>query len=123
MADYNDICAYLSSIGATKKEIETCPQTGSALRALAEKYGGDLTNNEAVKKAAEEKKRAETDKALAARQKKIRCVDAPSAHTSDACMRRLRTAAGSATLPSGLARRRMPAVASRPVPSCTQADQ
>ena len=83
--DYPDITAYLESLGAPKREIESCPQKGSALKALAAKYGGDLTNKEAVKAAGDAKKNAAKANKTASRQKKMRPI-------SDAAKARYRRA-------------------------------
>ena len=41
---HDEIAAYLSTLGATAKEIKDCAQQPKALQALAHKYGGDLTH-------------------------------------------------------------------------------
>jgi len=70
--DYNEIVSYLLSLGAPKKEIDACPQTSKALRALAQKYHGDLSNTEAVKKAAADKSSTARANLMAKRHAKFR---------------------------------------------------
>ena len=64
---YEEICCYLTSLGAPAKEIKQCPQQWAALQALAQKHGGDLNRKADVKAAGATSKQAAKEKAAAGR--------------------------------------------------------
>ena len=51
---YDDITAYLTTLGVSAKDIKACPQTKPALNALAAMHGGDLSRLAEVRAAGAE---------------------------------------------------------------------
>ena len=58
---YDEVVAYLTSLGVSNAQIKNCPQQFASLQQLAQTAGGDLTRKADVKEAAAQSRKAAKD--------------------------------------------------------------